>query len=59
MRVRDLWRSGERCTIGRTTGTAVLGDIQAVTEGHIEVVDHQRTSWLIPVATIAWIGPKL
>lgn len=58
-RVRELWGTGERCTIGRTTGSAVLGDIQAVTEGHIEVIDHQKNSWLIPMATIAWIGPKL
>lgn len=58
-RVRELWSSGERCTIGRTNANAVLGDIAAVTEGHIEVVDHQKNSWLIPMATIAWIGPKL
>jgi hypothetical protein len=58
-RLREMWTAGERCTVGRITGSAVLGDLQAVTEGHVELVDPQGNSWLIPLETIAWVGPKL
>jgi len=58
-RLREMWTASERCTIGRITGPAVLGDLRAVTDGHVELVDPQGNNWLIPLETIAWIGPKL
>ncbi len=58
-KVREAWTLGQRCTIGRQVGNAVLGDITAVTDGHIECLDPQGTHWLIPIDTISWIGPKL
>jgi len=58
-KLRELWNTGERCTIGRVMGPAILGDIVAVTEGHVECVDPQFTNWLIPASSIAWVGPKL
>lgn len=57
-KLREVWSSGERCTIGRTAGPAVVGDIRAVTEGHIELVDPQGVHWLLNTDTIAWVGPK-
>ncbi|MBT8240330.1 MAG: hypothetical protein KJN63_03805 [Acidimicrobiia bacterium] len=57
-RLREMWNARERCTIGRVSGHAVLGDLQAVTESHVELADPQGNSWLIPMQTIAWIGPK-
>ena len=32
---------------------------QAVTESHVEITDPQGNTWLIPMDTIAWVGPKL
>lgn len=58
-KLREMWTAGDRCTVGRITGPAVLGDLQAVTDRHIELVDPQGNNWLIPLETIAWIGPKL
>ncbi len=58
-RLRELWTRGERCTVGRVTGAAVLGDLKAVTESHVEITDPQGSNWLIPMNTIAWVGPKL
>jgi hypothetical protein len=57
--LREMWTSGARCTVGRMSGPAILGDLQAVTDGHVELIDHQGNDWLIPLQTIAWVGPKL
>jgi hypothetical protein len=57
-RLREMWNDRERCTVGRVSGHSVLGDLRAVTDGHVELVDPQGNSWLIPIQTIAWVGPK-
>ncbi len=56
-RLRELWTSEERCTIGRVTSSAVVGTIQAVTEAHVEVSDGRGANWLLPLDSIGWIGP--
>ncbi len=57
--LRRVWNTGERCTIGRTAGPAVVGDLTAVTDGHVEIVDPQGVHWLLVHEAIAWIGPKV
>ncbi len=56
-RLRELWTAEERCTIGRVSGPAIVGIIHAVTEGHLEISDGRGGNWLIPLGSVAWIGP--
>ena len=56
-RLRELWTAEERCTIGRISGSAIVGTIQAVTEGHLELPDGRSANWLVPLGSVAWIGP--
>ncbi|NNF56030.1 MAG: hypothetical protein HKN03_16510 [Acidimicrobiales bacterium] len=56
-RLRELWTAEERCTIGRVSSSAIVGTIQAVTEGHLELSDGRGANWLLPLETVAWIGP--
>ncbi len=58
-RLREIWTAGERCTIGRLVGHALVGDIRAVTDSHIELVDPQGNCWLLPHSNTAWVGPKV
>lgn len=55
--LRARWNAGQRCTVGRTAGPAVVGHLLAVTENHIELADLQGRSWLIGLDHITWLGP--
>lgn len=57
--LRQQWNAGRPCTIGRTAGPAVVGEVVAVTAGHVEIVDAQGMRWLLGVGSIGWLQPQL
>jgi len=54
-RCRELLQASAGVEIGRRSAAPVVGEMQAATATHVELVTPNSGIWLVPLAEVAWV----
>lgn len=54
-RLREALANGETVSISRRFGTPMGGQLQGVSDAHVQGVDHNGSYWFLPMGMVSWI----